>query len=162
MFGRVLNTLLNSWQIISKYVIHLYLMLVCTIAWKSVLKANLDQQKKYYKEKKYCSLVHHTETSQTDLVCKSVEWFLYNRQIFQGKGLIITSVISTCLQLVYIHLITCQFLLSLTLKHFAFGSFLIESGTWFQRWVARKTKVFVPYFEPMTLGKLRRLVIRRL
>ena len=74
-------------------------------------------------------------------------------------AVIITSIISTYLQLVHIHLITCQFPLSLALKYFASGSFLIESGTLFQRWVARKTKVFVPYFEPMTLGKLRTLVM---
>ena len=80
-------------------------------------------------KKKYCSLVQHIETSQTDLVCKSVDWFLYNRQTLQGKGLIITSIISTYLQLVHVHLITCQFLVSLALKHFAFISFLIESGT---------------------------------
>ena len=24
--------------------------------------------------------IHHTGTSQTDLMCKSVDWFLYNRQ----------------------------------------------------------------------------------
>ena len=66
-------------------------------------------------KKKYCSLAHHTETSQTDLVCKSVDWFLYNRQILQGKGLIITSKISTYLQLVHVHLITCQFIVSLAL-----------------------------------------------
>ena len=66
-------------------------------------------------KKKYCSLAHHTETSQTDLVCKSVDWFLYNRQILQGKGLIITSIISTYLQLVHVHLITCQFIVSLAL-----------------------------------------------
>ena len=66
------------------------------------------------------------------------------------------------MQLVHVHLITCHFLVILGLKHFAFRSFLIEPGTWFQRWVARKPKVFVPYFEPMTLGKFRRLVIRRL
>ena len=62
----------------------------------------------------------------------------------------------------HVNLITYQFLVSLALKHFAFGSFLIESGIWLQRWLARKTKVFVPYFEPMTLGKLSRLTIRRL
>ena len=28
-------------------------------------------------------------------MCKSVDWFLYNRQILQGKGLIITSITST-------------------------------------------------------------------
>ena len=72
-----------------------------------------------FSKKKYCSLVHHTETSQTDLMCKSVDWFLYNRQTLQGKGLIITSIISTYLQLVHVHLITCQFLVSLALKHFA-------------------------------------------
>ena len=33
------------------------------------------------------SSVHHTWTSQTDLMCIPVDWFLYNRQIFQGKGL---------------------------------------------------------------------------
>ena len=82
----------------------------------------------FSKKKKNC-LVHRTETSQIDLVCKSVDWFLYNRQTLQGKGLIITSKISTYLQLVHVHLITCQFLVSLALKHFAFGSFLIESGT---------------------------------
>ena len=54
--------------------------------------------------------------------------------MLQGKGLIITSIISTYLQhcnciIVHVHLITCQFLVSLALKHFAFGSFLIESGT---------------------------------
>ena len=61
-------------------------------------------------------------------------------KIDKGKGLIITSIISTYLQLVHVHLIISQFLVSLVLKHFAFGSFLIESGTWFQSWVARKTK----------------------
>ena len=75
---------------------------------------------------KKCSFVHHTETSQTDLPCNSVDWFLYKRQTLQGKVLIITS---TYLQLVHVHLITCQFLVSLALKHFAFGSFLIEPGT---------------------------------
>ena len=77
----------------------------------------------------FCSLVHHTETSQTDFVCKLVDWFLYNRQRLQGKGLIITSIVSTYLQLVHVLLITCQFIISLALKHFAFGSFLIECGT---------------------------------
>ena len=67
----------------------------------------------------------NTGTSQTDLMCKSVDWFLYDK----GKGLIRTSIISTYLQLVHAHLITCQFLVSLALKHFAFGSILIESGT---------------------------------
>ena len=96
----------------------------------------------FAKKKKDCILVHYTETCQTDLVCKSVDWLLYNSQTLQGKGLIITSIISTYLQLVHVHfLITCQFLMSLALKHFAFGSFLIESGTWFQRWVAGKTSV---------------------
>ena len=55
--------------------------------------------------------------------------FLYNRQTLQGKALIITSIISTYLQLVYVHLITYQFLVNLAWKHFAFDSFLIESGT---------------------------------
>ena len=55
---------------------------------------------------------------------KKVLQFLYNRQISQGKGLIITSIIYTYLQLVHVQLITCQFLVSLALKHFAF-----ESGT---------------------------------
>ena len=86
-------------------------------------------KKKKKKKKKYCSPVHHTETSQTDLVCKSIDWFLYNRQTLQGKGLIIISKISTYQQLVHVHLITCQFLVSLALKYFTFGSFLIESGT---------------------------------
>ena len=58
----------------------------------------------------------------------------------QGKGLIITSIISIYLQLVHIHLITCQFLVSLALKRFVFDSFLVEPGTQFQRWVARKKK----------------------
>ena len=105
-------------------------------------------------KKKYYSLLHNTETSQTDFVCKSVEWLLYNRQTLQGKGLIITSVISTYLQLVHVHSISCQFLVSLALRHSAFGSFLTESGTWFQRAVARKTKELVPHFETMTLGNL--------
>ena len=37
-------------------------------------------------EKENCSLVHHTKTDQTNLVRKSVDWFLYNRQTLQGKG----------------------------------------------------------------------------
>ena len=80
----------------------------------------------------------------------------------QRKSLIKTATIFAYLKLAYVHLITCKFLVILAFKHFAFGSFLIESETWFQRWLARKTKVFVPYFEPMTLGKFRRLVIRKL
>ena len=56
-------------------------------------------------------------------------YIIDNRQALQGKGLITTSIISIYLQLVHVHLITCQFLVSLALKHFAFGSFLIESGT---------------------------------
>ena len=48
---------------------------------KSVLKANLNQQKKVLR-----SSVHHTETSQTDLVHKSVDWSLNNRQTLQAKG----------------------------------------------------------------------------
>ena len=63
-----------------------------------------------------CSLVHHIHTSQTDLVCELVDWFLYSGQTLQGKGLIITSIISTYLQPVHEHLITCQFLVSLPLK----------------------------------------------
>ena len=88
-----------------------------------------SKKKKEVFTSQYCNLVYHTEASQNDLVYKSVDWFLYNRQTLQGKGLIITSLISTYLQLVHVHLITCQFLVSLALKHFAFGSFLIESGT---------------------------------
>ena len=61
-------------------------------------------------------------------MCKSVDWFLYNRQALQGKGLSITAIISAYLQLVHVHLITCQFLVILALKHFMFGSFLKESG----------------------------------
>ena len=38
----------------------------------------------------------------------------------------------TDLQLVHVHLITFHFLVILPLKHFAFGSFLIESGPRFQ------------------------------
>ena len=75
------------------------------------------------------STVHHTGTSQTDLLYKSVDWFLYNRKTLQSLGLIITAKISTYLQRVHAHLITCQFIVILALKHFAFGSFLIESGT---------------------------------
>ena len=52
-------------------------------------------KKKRKRKKNYCNPVNHTETSQTDLVCKSVDWFLYNRQTLQGKVLIITSKIST-------------------------------------------------------------------
>ena len=54
---------------------------------------------------------------------------LYNRQTMQSKGLIITAIISTYLQLVHAHLITCQFLVILDLKHFAFGLFFMESET---------------------------------
>ena len=46
------------------------------------------------KKNKNCSLVYHKE-------------FLYNRQTFQGKGLIITSKISTSFQFLHVHLITC-------------------------------------------------------
>ena len=56
-------------------------------------------------------------------------YIIDNRQALQAKGLITTSIISIYLQLVHVHLITCQFLVSLALKHFAFGSFLIEPGT---------------------------------
>ena len=87
----------------------------------------LKKRKKRFSQ--YCILVHHKETSQTDLVCKSVDLFLYNRQKLQGKELILISIISTYFQLVHVHLITCQFLVSLALMHFAFGSFLIKSGT---------------------------------
>ena len=73
--------------------------------------------------------LYHTETNETDLVCKSVVWFLYNRQTLQGKGLIKTSIISAYFQLVHVRLITCQCLVSLALMYFVFGSFLIESGT---------------------------------
>ena len=38
------------------------------------------------KKKKNCSLVHHTVTSQTDLVSKAVDWFVYNRQALEDKG----------------------------------------------------------------------------
>ena len=93
---------------------------------------------------------------------KLVDWFLYNRKALQGKKLIITSIISTYLQLVHVNLISCQFSVILALKHFVFGSFLIESGTWFQKWVALETDVFVPYLEPMTSRKFRKLVNRRL
>ena len=50
---------------------------------------------KQHKKYKVSSTVHHTGTGQTDLMCKSVAWLLYNRQNFQCKGLIITSIIST-------------------------------------------------------------------
>ena len=46
--------------------------------------------------------VHNTGTSQTDLMCKSVDWFLYNRQALQGKWLIIITLISNNLQLVHL------------------------------------------------------------
>ena len=49
------------------------------------------------------SIVHHRGTSQADLMCKSVDWFLYNRETLQGKGLIIASIIYTDLQLVHVH-----------------------------------------------------------
>ena len=75
------------------------------------------------------SIVHHTGTNQTDLLFKSVDWFLYNRQTLQGKGLLIFAIIFTYLQLVHVRLITRQFLVIFALRHFAFGSFLIESGT---------------------------------
>ena len=75
------------------------------------------------------SIVHFTGTSQTDLQRKSVDCFLYNIKSLQSKGLIIIAIIPTYLQLVHIHLITCQFLVILALKHFAFGSFFIKSGT---------------------------------
>ena len=32
------------------------------------------------------SIVHHTGTSQTDLMCKSVDWFLCHWQTLQFKG----------------------------------------------------------------------------
>ena len=43
-------------------------------------------KKKKRKRNKNSSLVHHTETNQTGLVRKSVDWFLYNRQTLQGNG----------------------------------------------------------------------------
>ena len=45
-----------------------------------------------------------------------------NRQTSQSKELITTAIISTYLQLVHVHLITCQFLVILALEHFAFGT----------------------------------------
>ena len=74
-------------------------------------------------------VIHHTETSQTDLVCESVDWFLHDRQTLQDKGLIITSIISTYLQLVHVHLFTCQFLVSQVLKHFAFWNLIAKIGS---------------------------------
>ena len=64
-------------------------------------------------------------------MCRSVDWFLYDRQSLEDKGLTISSIISTYLELVHVHLITYQFLVILALKHSAFGSFLVKSGTSF-------------------------------
>ena len=52
---------------------------------------------------------------------KSVDWFVYNNIIDKHckvKGVNYNSKNSTYLQLVHVHLITCQFLMSLALKHF--------------------------------------------
>ena len=72
-------------------------------------------------------------------MCYSVDWLLYNRQALQGKGLTITSTIPTYLQLVYVYLMICQFLVILALKHFASGTFL----------GSMEKKVFAPYFQPI-------------
>ena len=74
-----------------------------------------------------CSILHRKRSSQTELLWKSVDWFLYIRQTLQSKDLIKTAIISTHLQLAHVHLITCQFLMILALKHFVFGLILIES-----------------------------------
>ena len=55
------------------------------MASKIVFKANLDQQKKVLQRKKNNIVVlSNTVASQTGLVCKSVDWFLYKRQTLQG------------------------------------------------------------------------------
>ena len=51
-----------------------------------------QQQQSFYFAVFY-SCRYHIETSQINLVCKSVDWFLYNRQTLQGKGFIVTSII---------------------------------------------------------------------
>ena len=55
---------------------------------KSFLKANLDQQKKVLQShvKKYCSLVQHTETSQTDLGANQLTGFYIIDKHCKVKG----------------------------------------------------------------------------
>ena len=107
-------------------------MLVCAVA----LKANVDQQYKCYKfmfskmknkiqkVSNYVfnpllhSIVPHRGTSQTNLMCRSVDWFLYDRQSLEDKRLTISSIISTYLELVHVHLITYQFLVILGVEAF--------------------------------------------
>ena len=49
-------------------------------------KKKKKKRKKKKKKKKYYSLVHHTEASQTDLVCKSVDCFYIIDKHLKVKG----------------------------------------------------------------------------
>ena len=82
--------------------------------------------------------------------------------MLQSKGLIIKSIISTYLQLVHVYLTTCQLLVSLALKHFAFGSFLIDWNL-IPKMVSTENKSVCTVFRVYDFRKTyKRLVIRRL
>ena len=71
----------------------------------------------------YFAVLFTTQGPVKMIYCAS-HCFLYNRQnTAKYKGLILTAIISTYLQLKHVHLFTCQFLVIFTWKHFAFGSF---------------------------------------
>ena len=104
---------------------------------KNKIRKQMNKVSNYVFSPLLCSTIHHTGTSQTDLLCVKVHcsqsvkvhWFLYNRQTLRSKGLVTAAIISTYLQPVHVYLITCQFLVILGLTHFGFGSFVIESET---------------------------------